>query len=1009
MRALCFLAAVCGVLNALIAPVIAQIKSTGLTTDVEWDPHSLFIFGQRVFVLSAEVHPWRLPNPELWGDVFQKIKANGFNTVSFYVHWGLHFPTSDTNGGAGDWQEGSYRDIQRFINEAKAAGLWLIARPGPYINAETSGGGFPGWAGNIAGSVRTDNVNFTAAWMPYQTAISKIIAKNQITEGGPIILVQAENEFSAGTGRSDYMQAVIDTFRANGVVVPLTFNDQHSGQAGNFSPDKGGQGAVDIYCGDSYPQGTSRWSQTQLVYYAYHKAAAPSNPLCLAEFGAGWLMGWNSGALGGTGYEKYETTLDNNEYEAVFYKDAYGQTATIFNVYMGFGGTNWGQTAEPTVYTSYDYGAAVNENRVATLKMNEMRLQGAFLRVARELTGTTQISNGTNYTSSSLIHTAELRNLESGSAFYVLRHNDSTSLDLTTTSLIVNTSEGELEIPKSGNITLTGRDSKILVTDFTFGANDTSILYSTAEIMTWTTIGDRDYLVLYAQPGENGETALKFDTEPTVNLTEAPTASSSYDSGLLVLNYALDGDQYIDIEGNNSITVVVLDKTSAYSWHAPILPGDGDFPNYFSIGSNSSVLVKGPYLVRNASISGDTLHLTGDINGTTTVEFIAPPNLNTLLWNGVSYDLTPTSHRSFVVQIEAVDAIALPILGTWKVSGSLPEVDPDFDESDMVTADLTATNYTNLPPLSGDVVLYSQQYDFFGGNLIFRGNFNASGTETGINLTVIGGFGFAYSAFLNDHFLGSGQGNSTVAQLTDVWDVTAGMLRVGQDNVLTVIQDHMGIVETSSNSGKEPRGIRGYEILGSNATFTSWKIQGNQGGARDAPDTFRGYLNEGGLYAERIGAHLPGFDDSNWNTSSPLASEGGGLTGAGVNFYRTTFNWSAPLDVDVPLRLSSTPSDIGVHFRAQIYLNGWQLGKYVNNLGPQTVFVLPPGILKRQSENTLAVSLWSLDDEPVGLAGLEFISDGQFSSALNLVDYELAPDYATQASLRPSPLLVAPM
>ena len=95
----------------------------------------------------------------------------------------------------------------------------------------------------------------------------------------------------------------------------------------------------------------------------------------------------------------------------------------------------------------------------------------------------------------------------------------------------------------------------------------------------------------------------------------------------------------------------------------------------------------------------------------------------------------------------------------------------------------------------------------------------------------------------------------------------------------------------TGNSGKEPRGIRGYEILGSNATFTSWKIQGNQGGARDAPDTFRGYLNEGGLYAERIGAHLPGFDDSKWSEGSPLASEGGGLSGTGVNFYRTTFDW----------------------------------------------------------------------------------------------------------------------
>ncbi len=103
-------------------------NSTGLTDVVTWDPHSLSIQGQRVFILSAEFHPWRLPNPDLWADVFQKIHANGFNTVSFYVDWALHFPTPETNNGTGDFQVGTYRDIQRFIDEAKNAGLWLIAR-----------------------------------------------------------------------------------------------------------------------------------------------------------------------------------------------------------------------------------------------------------------------------------------------------------------------------------------------------------------------------------------------------------------------------------------------------------------------------------------------------------------------------------------------------------------------------------------------------------------------------------------------------------------------------------------------------------------------------------------------------------------------------------------------------------------------------------------------------------------------------------------------------------------
>ena len=122
----CFLSAICsaGAINTHL-----KRNSTGLTDNVTWDPHSLSILGQRVFVLSAEIHPWRLPgNPNLWTDIFQKVKANGFNTVSFYVNWATHFPTPTTNGSQGDFQPGTYRDIQGFIDAAKDAGLWMIAR-----------------------------------------------------------------------------------------------------------------------------------------------------------------------------------------------------------------------------------------------------------------------------------------------------------------------------------------------------------------------------------------------------------------------------------------------------------------------------------------------------------------------------------------------------------------------------------------------------------------------------------------------------------------------------------------------------------------------------------------------------------------------------------------------------------------------------------------------------------------------------------------------------------------
>lgn len=96
--------------------------------------------------------------------------------------------------------------------------------------------------------------------------------------------------------------------------------------------------------------------------------------------------------------------------------------------------------------------------------------------------------------------------------------------------------------------------------------------------------------------------------------------------------------------------------------------------------------------------------------------------------------------------------------------------------------------YTNLPPLAGNRVLYSQQYGFYGGNLIFRGHFTATGKETAITTTVQYGFAGGYSAWLNGAFLGSSQGSPTVSMTTNTWTVPANNLRVGEDNVFVIIQ-----------------------------------------------------------------------------------------------------------------------------------------------------------------------------------------------------------------------------
>jgi hypothetical protein len=137
------------------------------------------------------------------------------------------------------------------------------------------------------------------------------------------------------------------------------------------------------------------------------------------------------------------------------------------------------------------------------------------------------------------------------------------------------------------------------------------------------------------------------------------------------------------------------------------------------------------------------------------------------------------------------------------------------------------------------------------------------------------------------------------------------------------------------------------------APAVTWRIQGNLGGEKIA-DTVRGPLNAGGLYGERNGWSLPGYPDRGWaDVALPKAD-----ARPGVAWYRTSFRLRVPHDVDPSLGLTIT-DDPSKAYRALIFVNGWNLGQYVNGVGPQTTFVLPAGIIDPRGENTLAVAVTS--------------------------------------------------
>lgn len=345
----------------------------------------------------------------------------------------------------------------------------------------------------------------------YMAKIGSIIAEAQITNGGPVILFQPENEYSGAVGVKfpdpDYMQYVEDQARKAGIVVPLMSNDAFPG--GHNAPGTG-TGEVDIYGHDGYPLGfdcanPSTWPANALPtdWYAQHMNMSPSTPYTIPEFQGGSFDPW-----GGWGFDQC-AELVNHEQVRVFYKNNYAAGVTIYNPYMIFGGTNWGNLGHPGGYTSYDYGAVIKEDRTVTReKYSELKLEAQFLKASPGyLTATPDLSSVTGIYSPNKDVTVTPLQGDDGS-FFVVRHTDYRQKEATTYTLTLPVTGENLTIPQlGGSLTLSGRDSKIHVTNYPVG--DATLLYSTAEIFTWQQFGDKTVLVVYGGPGELHELAVR--------------------------------------------------------------------------------------------------------------------------------------------------------------------------------------------------------------------------------------------------------------------------------------------------------------------------------------------------------------------------------------------------------------------------------------------------------------------------------------------------------------------
>ncbi|MFG1855117.1 beta-galactosidase [Actinomadura geliboluensis] len=924
-RRLAIIAAVLTAAACLYAPASARPVQAD-SHRVGYDRYSLTVDGQRVVLWAGEFHYFRLPSPALWRDVLEKIKAAGFNGVSLYFDWAYH------SQAPGKYDFTGVRDVDRLLRLTEELGLYVVARPGPYINAETTGGGLPAWLKTVPGRARSSDPNYTRAYRDWLAHIDPIIAKHQVTRGGSVIVYNAENEYAANTDPA-YMEDVQRQARAHGIDVPISHNQCCDA---SWTPTWAtGQGAVQIPGVDDYPQAFEcrepdiwgTWGE------GVTERLSPDAPAYAAEYQAGAIDANRAG------YDKCRE-LTGPKFMKVYYKsNLITSGATMFGYYMAFGGTNWGRLAQPNdVYTSYDYGAPITENRQLTAKYDEFKRQGLFVTTVAPLAKTDPAEAPAS--DNPAVHAEARANPDTGTQFVLVRHSDRKTDADQSANLTWKTPDGAHTLP----VNLKGRDAKVLVAGYDMGGQ--RLAATTSELLTHTTAGKRDTAVLYGTEGTAGTTILRYGSRPEVKVLNG-SVKSTYSNGELRLDYEHRGLARVQITGGGRTPLLLLIGTEA------------EAAKFWRSGDT---LVRGTDLVRSAQVRNGTAVIRADLAEAGDIEVFGSAGRMTL--NGKHIRARTTPSGTLLAHAKGPRPVKLPSLKHWRAKQGAPETSPEFDDSSWKVADHTTTaspiKPKNLP------VLYTDDYGFHHGHVWYRGHFTATGSEKTVDLNAITGKHGIYQVWLNGRYLGSAAGGEQKDADAPVnenpgpgsFAVPSDLLRKGQKAVLSVLVENMGHNDdwtADDYRQKQPRGLVAAEITTNPVT---WRIQGTR-----AEDPVRGPLSTGGLYGEREGWHLPSARTEAWPSGAPTTP-----VQPGVHWYSTGTRLTIPDDQDVPVTLHF---DKGTgDYRTLIFVNGWNMGEYVNGEIQQD-FTLPDGILHPDGRNTITLAVVAADASRPGGVSLK--------------------------------------
>ena len=306
--------------------------------------------GKAIKIISGAIHYFRIPKSQ-WEDSLYNLKALGANTVETYIPWNIHEPSE------GSFDFSGLKDITAFVKMAETMGLLVILRPSVYICAEWEFGGLPAWILKTPGiRLRSTDELFMSKVENYFKTLFPKLAPLQITQGGPVIMMQIENEYGSYGMEKDYLRQTKALMEKYGIEVPLFTSDgawQAALESGSLIED-------DILVTGNFG---SRSKENAATLQNFMQEHGKNWPIMCMEYWDGWFNRWG------------EPIIKRDPQDLADEVKAMLEVGSL-NLYMFHGGTNFGfyngcsarDTGNLPQITSYDYDALLTESGDPTEK-----------------------------------------------------------------------------------------------------------------------------------------------------------------------------------------------------------------------------------------------------------------------------------------------------------------------------------------------------------------------------------------------------------------------------------------------------------------------------------------------------------------------------------------------------------------------------------------------------------------------------------------------------------------